>query len=163
MNKGSLTADTVQVIERGLFKSEHIFGSSTDLLGMLTLNASKSRGNYTGSDGRNFDFEKTSPWKSHFQFSERGVTLGNAESRGILKRGLVLVFENENYALLPGGSRFRSWVLRDSQELILCECRPRGAFKRGAQIRIINPLPFALLVFTYCLVTKRWQEQPSAA
>jgi len=161
MNKESLSADIVEVVERGLFKTEHIFGASAEIVGLLNLNAGKSKGKYTGSDGRDFDFERTSFWKSHYQFSEGGVALGNAASQGVLKRGLVVVFENENYFLLPGGSRIRSWRLMGSQEQILSEYKPRGAFKRGAQIRIFNPLPYALLVFGYCLVSKRWQEQSS--
>ena len=161
MNNEGLSADIVEVIERGFFKTEHIFGVSDEILGLLNLNAGKTKGKYTSSDGKHFDFERINFWKSQYQFSESGVALGNAAAQGFFKRSLAVVFENENYFLVPGGSPIRSWRLVDSREQILAKYKPRGAFKRGAQIRIINPLPYALLVFGYCLVSKRWQEQSS--
>ena len=58
MDNESLSADIVEVIERGLFKTEHIFGASAEILGLLNLNAGKSKGKYAGSGGRDFEFER---------------------------------------------------------------------------------------------------------
>ena len=55
------------------------------------------------------------------------------------------------------------WTLRNARDQILCEIKPRGVFKRGAMFRILNQLPITLLVFTYCLVSKSWQDQSAVA
>jgi hypothetical protein len=46
---------------------------------------------------------------------------------------------------------------------VLLDIQPRGVFRRGAYLTILEPMNIDLLVFTYYLVNARWQEQSAAA
>ncbi len=162
MNKEYFTTDLIAVIETGIFKTEHVFGTQSDVLGVLTLNAGKSEGTYTDQEDLSLVFEKTSFWKSHYELKQEGAVIASAAPRGGLSRVSIINFEGEPYALLPGKGMSRSWTLKNSQDQFLCEFKPRGMFKRGAMLRILNQVSISLLVFSYCLVIKKWQEQSAA-
>jgi hypothetical protein len=164
MNNESFTADLITVIEKGFFlKTEHLFGTQSDTLGVLTLNAGKTEGTFTGQEDLSLIFEKIGFWKSHYELKQEGMVIASAVPRGGFSRVLIITCEGELFALLPGKGLSRSWILKNSQDQFLCEFKPRGTFKRGAMLRIINQIPISLLVFSYCLVSKKWQEQPAAA
>ena len=163
MNNESFSADLITVIETGVFKTEHVFGTQSDILGVLTLNAGKTKGTYTGSGDLPLIIEKISFWKNHYELKREGAVLASAAPRGGLSRVFIITFEGEPYALFPEKGLSRSWMLKNSQDQILCKFKPRGMFKRGATIRILNQIPSTLLVFSYCLVSKKWQEQSGAA
>ncbi len=162
MNNESFTADLIGVIETGVFKTEHLFGTQSDVLGVLTLNAGKTKGTYTGLEDLSLIFEKISFWKSHYELKQEGAVIASAAPRGGLSRVSIITFEGEPYALLPGKGMSRSWTLRNSQDQVLCEFKPRGTFKRGAMLRILNQISISLLVFSYCLVSIKWQQQSAA-
>jgi hypothetical protein len=88
--------------------------------------------------------------------------IASAAPRGGLSRVVIIAFEDEFFALLPGKGMSRSWTLRNSQDQVLCEFKPRGTFKRGAMLRILNQISISLLVFSYCLVSIKWQQQSAA-
>ncbi|MCJ7715002.1 MAG: hypothetical protein MUO54_00585 [Anaerolineales bacterium] len=163
MNNESIAADVIAVIESGLFKTEHIFGTNTDLLGILIMNAVKTKGTFTGTEDFSLDFEKIHFWKNLYELKQGGAVIASAAPRGPLSRFFTLGLGNESYALFPGKGLSRTWTLKDSRDQILCEIKPRGVFKRGALFRILNQLPITLLVFSYCLVSKSWQDQSVAA
>jgi hypothetical protein len=161
MNSGEVAVDAFEVIETGVFKTEHVFQSSTQVFGLLILKAGKSAGTFTGADESTLDFSKTSFWKSHYELRQGSAVLGSAAPRGKLRRAFLISFDDEIFGLFPGGSKLRSWKIKNYQDQVLCEIHPRGALKRGAILKIFSPVPFNLLVFSYCLVIKRWQEQSS--
>ena len=162
MSSGESTADVIEVIETGVFKTEHNFQSSTQVFGTLVLKAGKSSGTFTGADGGTFEFIKHGFWKARYELRhESGAVLASAAPHGKLKRDLLISFEGKVHGLFPGGSKLRSWRVMKDQNQVMCEISPRGAFKRGGILRIFSPVPFNLLVFAYCLVSKRWQEQSS--
>lgn len=154
-----IAVDAIEVVETGVFKTEHVFQSSIQVFGSLILKVGKSSGAFTGADVGILEFSKHGFWKARYELRQGSAVLGSTAPRGKLNRDLLITFEGEVYGLFQGGSKLRSWRVVKDQDRVLCEISPRGAFKRGAIIRIIAPIPFNLLVFSYCLVTKRWQEQ----
>jgi hypothetical protein len=163
MNNKSISADVIAVIESGVFKTEHVFGTNTDLLGILIMNAVKTKGTFTGTEDLSLDFEKIHFWKNHYELKQGGVAIASAAPRKALSRLFILALEEESYLLSPGKGFSRIWTLRNERDQILCDIKPRGMFKRGAMFRILNQLPITLLVFSYCLVSKSWQDQSAAA
>ena len=156
-----IKADQIVVIETGLLTTQHVFQFGGGILGVLNLKPGKSAGNFQGEDKQEYHFTKPNIWKPQYEWKEHKTLLGSASSKSVLSRVFLINFRDINYGLFPGGSKFRSWTLKDSSSRVLCEFIPRGAFKRGAIIRIKSEFPFGLLVFCYCLVVKRWQEQSS--
>ena len=163
MNNESVSTDVIAVFESGIFKTEHVFGTNTDLLGTLIMNSVKTKGTFTGTEDLSLDFEKIHFWKNQFEIKQGGVVMGSAAPRGVLSRVFILGLGEESYLLSPGKGFSRVWTLRNARGQILCEIKPRGIFKRGAMFRILYQLPITLLVFSYCLVSKSWQDQSAAA
>jgi len=158
MNDSVIAADVVEVVETGFIKTEHVFRTTNEILGVLTFNAGKTRGSYAGSDGTLLRFKRTNFWKSNYDLEQDGAVLSSAAPSGKLSRAFVFGFEGNVYGFFPGGRKFRHWVVKNEIEEVLCEIGPRGAFKRGALIRFFYPVPIVLVVFVFCLVSKRWQE-----
>jgi hypothetical protein len=161
MSSGEVTADIIEVVETGVFKTDHVFQSSTQVFGSLELKAGKSSGIFTSVEGESLDFSKQGFWRARYELRQGSAVLGSAAPRRKLNRDLLISFEGVDYGLFQGGSKLRSWRIVNNQDHVLCEINPRGPFKRGAILRIFAPVPLNLLVFSYCLVTKRWQEQSS--
>jgi hypothetical protein len=161
MNHEMIAVDVIEVVETGVFKTEHVFQSTTHVFGVLTLKAGKSEGVYSGADGTTLEYKKTSFWKSNYELRQGSAAVASAAPRSKLSRAMVLSFEADVYGLFPGGKGLRSWILKNIQNQVICEIRPRKAFKRGGYLKILSPISFNLLVFVYCLVQKRWQEQSS--
>ena len=158
-----LKTDVIEVTVSGTFKTEHVFNTPEGVLGTLTIKGSKGEGSFIGADEVVLDFKKLSIWKSQYELQEGNATIGMAHPPKKLKRAFEIDFEDGIYHLTPGGSKMRSWTLKNIQAQEICEVLPRGALKRGAYIKIGAEIPFKLLVFTYCLVIKRWQEESAAA
>ena len=163
MEQVELKADVIEVTVKGTFKTEHVFLTPAGILGALTIKGSKGEGRFVGVDESVTDFKKPSIWKSNYELQEGGTTLGKAHPPKKLKRLFEIDFDGEILNLTPGGSKLRSWTLKNVQGQGICEVLPRGGLKRGAYIRIGADIPLKLLVFVYCLVTKRWQEESAVA
>jgi hypothetical protein len=161
MNDQEIRADLIEVRESGAFKTEHVFLFGGGTLGVLTLKAGKSEGSFSANDGLCYQYKKTSFWKSHYEWKQGERTLAKANSKGKLSRAFYIDYQGTYYGLFPGGSKLRSWKVKTASGRDLCEILPRGAFKRGAFLKILAEIPIELLVFCYCLVTRRWQEQSS--
>jgi len=161
-DRAELKADVIEVTVRGTFKTEHIFNTQEGVLGALTIKGSKGEGKFIGADDAVLDFKKPSIWKSHYELEEGTTVIGKAHPPKKLKRAFEIDFEGEIYFLTPGGSKMRSWTLKNTQGQGICEILPRGGLKRGAYLRIGAEIPLKLLVFGYCLVVKRWQEESAA-
>lgn len=158
-----LKADVIEVTVSGTFKTEHVFNTPEGSLGALTIKGSKGEGRFIGADDVVLDFKKPSVWKSQYEFQEGSAVIGKAHPPKKLKRAFEIDLEGEIYHLAPGGSKMRSWTLKNVQGQGICEVLPRGGLKRGAYIKIGAEIPLKLLVFVYCLVVKRWQEESAAA
>ncbi len=158
-----LKADVIEVTVSGTFKTEHVFNTSEGILGALTIKGSKGEGSFVGADEVVLDFKKPSVWKNIYELQEGSSSIGKAHPPKKLKRAFEIDLEGEIYHLEPGGSKMRSWTLNNAHGQGICEILPRGALKRGAFLRIGAEIPLKLLVFSYCLVVKRWQEEASAA
>jgi hypothetical protein len=161
MSDGEVAADVIEVIETGIFKTEHVFQSPTQVFGSLVLKAGKSSGTFTGADEGILEFLKHGFWKARYELRKGSAVLGSTAPRGKLNRDLLISFGGEDYGLFQGGKKIRSWRII-KEDRVLCEISPRGAFKKGAILQIFSPVPFNLLLFSYCLVSKRWQEQSSS-
>ena len=158
-----VSADMIEIRASGIFKTTHDFLAAGRGLGSLQLNAGKTEGMFQGVDGSNLFFKKTSFWKSAYQLSDNGKSLGAAKPLKALRKALLIDYGGEQYKLTPGGGKIRSWRLLNGEEGTLCEFQLRGAFKRGARMIILAPIEMKLLIFGYCLVSKRWQEESSIA
>ena len=163
MNKEALTADWIDVTVKGTFATEHVFVSNNQILGKLALNAAKSEGFFLGADESQLKIRKTSFWKAKYELSVDEKVVGTTSPRGALKRAFDVTFEGKPVELKPGGSKLRSWTVRDSGGVGLCEFLPQKSLKRGARIRIGSEIPLPLIVICYILVLKRWQEESSSA
>jgi len=163
MDQVEMKADVIEVTVSGTFKTKHVFNTPEGVLGALTIKGSKGEGKFVGADAAVLDFKKPSVWKNQYELQEGGAVTGKAHPPKKLKRAFQIDLEGAIYHLVPGGSKMRSWTLQNSQGRGICEVKPRGGLKRGAHIKIGAEIPLKLLVFTYCLVVKRWQEEASAA
>jgi hypothetical protein len=161
MENDFYTADVIEVREKGTFKTEHFFRTPMEELGILSLKASRAEGEFIGNDGLKYSLKKTSFWKSTYEWRLGTQLIATAQKKGTLGRAFLINYENNLYGLFPGGSKLKSWLLKNAQEIIMSEFQPRGAFKRGAYIKIKTQIPLPLLVFVYCLVSRRWQEESS--
>lgn len=162
-DQAELKTDLIEVTVSGTFKTEHVFNTPDGALGTLAIKGSKGEGNFVGADDAVLEFKKPSVWKNQYELEEAGAVIGKAHPPKKLKRAFEIDLEGEIFHLVPGGSKMRSWTLQNAQGSGICEVLPRGALKRGALIKIGAEIPLKLLVFTYCLVAKRWQEEASAA
>lgn len=163
MDQAELKADVIEITVSGTFKTEHVFNTPEGVLGTLTIKGTKGEGNFVGADDAVLDFKKPSVWKNIYELHEGSDVIGKAHPPKKLKRAFEIDFEGKLFALSPGGSKLRSWTLVDQQGQGICEILPRGGLKRGAYLKIGAELPLKLLVFSYCLVVKRWQEEAAAA
>ena len=163
MEQVELKADVIEVTVKGTFKTEHVFITPDGILGALTIKGSKGEGRFLGADELVLEFKKPSFWKNHYELQEGTVMIGKAHPPKKLKRLFEIDFDEEIFNLTPGGSKLRSWTLKNVLGQGICEVLPRGGLKRGAYIRIGADIPLKLLVFVYCLVVKRWQEESAAA
>ena len=161
--QAELNADVIEITVSGTFKTEHVFNTPEGVLGTLKIKGSKGEGNFIGADEVVLEFKKPSVWKNQYEFYEGTSVIGKAHPPKKLKRAFEIDFEEEIYHLTPGGSKMRSWTLKNNQGQGICEVLPRGGLKRGAYIKIGAEIPLKLLVFVYCLVIKRWQEESAAA
>ena len=156
-----LKADLIEVIETGTFRTEHTFQFGRGVLGVLKFNSGRSEGEFIASDGTEYQFKKTTFWKSNYVWKKGESILASAAPRGKLTRAFIIDFQGSTYGLFPGGSKPRSWKVKNISEKDLCEIMPRGAFKRGAHLWIRDEIPIDLLIFCYSLVSRCWQEQSS--
>ena len=164
MNRsGEVTTDIIQIKASGSLKSRHEFLIAGGNLGTLLLNAAKSEGTFQGAQESLLGFKKTSFWKSTYQLDVNGKAVAKAAPFKALSRALLIDHDQKQYKLIPKGGKNRSWQLLDKEQEPVCEYLLRGTFKRGALIRIISPIKLKLLVFGYCLVSERWQEESQAA
>lgn len=154
--------NTVEVSVSGTFKTEHLLKTPDESLGSLVIKGGKGEGVFTGKGDIVLEFKKPSAWKSQYELLEGTATIGKAHPPKKLKQAFEIDFEGQIFNLTPGGSNSSSWTLSDHQGQGICEVLPRGGFKRGANIKIGAGIPLKLLVFVYCLVYKRWQEDAAS-
>jgi len=163
MDQAELKADVIEITVSGTFKTEHVFNTPEGVLGALTIKGSKGEGKFIGADDAALEFKKPSVWKNQYELEDEAAVIGKAHPPKKLKRAFEIDLEGEIFQLVPGGSKTRSWTLKNSQGQGISEILPRGGLKRGAYIKIGAEIPLKLIVFTYCLVVKRWQEEAAAA
>lgn len=163
MNKETISADWIEVEVKGTFKTEHVFVSNNQVLGKLALNAAKSEGFFLGADETQLKIRKISFWKSKYEIKQDEIVIGTASPRGGLKRAFDITYAELPVELKPGGTKLRSWTIRDSQGSNLCEFLPQKSLKRGSRIRIGAEIPLPLIVLCYILVIRRWQEESAAS
>jgi hypothetical protein len=161
MNDQEVRADLIEVIESGVLKTEHVFQYGGGILGVLNLKAGRTEGIFKTEDNKEYVFKKTSFWKSFYEWKDYTIVVASAKPARKFSRAFLIEFQGATYGLFPGGSKLRSWKVKNISSQALCEIYPRGAFKRGARVKISAEIPTGLLAFCYCLVTKRWQEQSS--
>jgi hypothetical protein len=162
MEKAEIRADLVVTSVSGTFSTEHLFQTSAGILGVLKLKSSKAKGSFQTADGTVYDFDHAAFLKPNYQLKLDDEVLIRSEKRSTLGRQLKVHVNGKTYLLRPGGGTTRSWTLWDEDEYKVCEIQPKGVFSRGAKILIRQEIEMPLLVFTYCLVIKRWQEESSA-
>ncbi len=163
MERAELRADLIEVTVKGTFKTEHVFNSGEGVLGVLTIKGAKGEGIFSGADEVVLEFKRPSVWKNQYELQQGPTTIGKAHPPKKLKRAFEINLEGTIYHLAPGGSKMRSWTLANMRGQGICEVLPRGGLKRGALMKIGAEIPLKLLVFVYCLVIKRWQEESASA
>ena len=149
----------IEVSVSGTFKTEHILNSSGDNLGSVVIKGGKGEGVFTGGENLVLMFKKPSAWKNLYELQDGEAAVGKAQPPKKLSQAFDIELEDQVYHLTPGGKKGRSWTLRDGQGSEICEILPRGGLKRGAKIQVEAQISLKLLVFVYCLVVRRWQEE----
>jgi hypothetical protein len=167
MRRETWLADRIDVTVSGVFTTHHLFQTATGVLGELTMPALRKRAVFRTAEGQELVIEQTSWWRGTYELRDDGTVLGTARPLGLFRRENVVRFANRDYRLRAAGLWGRIWHLVDdgiaAQGEILVAFHPRGAFRRGAILRIMGPVDLNLLVFAYHLVNTRWQEQSAAA
>ncbi len=162
MNQESWTADEIEVTVSGFFTTHHILQTPEGNLGELTLPAFSKSGVFRFANGRELVVARTSWWQRGHELQESGVVLGTARPLGFLRRTTEIGFQEEMYKLVPASFWARGWLLLNEVKTILIEVQPRGIFRRGAYLTIVDPVSIDLLIFAYYVVNARWQEQAAS-
>jgi hypothetical protein len=163
MNQESWVADEIEITASGFFTTHHVLQTAAGIWGELTLPAFSRDGVFRFGDGRELVVARTSWWRGWHELRENGIVLGTACPQGFWRRTMEVGFRGVMYELVPASFWARSWLLLDETGTTLIEVQPRGAFRRGAYLTIVESVSVDLLVFAYYLVNVRWQEQAAAA
>lgn len=163
MRRETWLADEVEVTVSGIFTTRHVFHTATGTLGELTSPAFKPRSLFRGIDGEDLTVTRASWWRGTYELRDATAVVGTARPMGLFRRENLVQFRTSSYRLVTAGIWGRVWNLLDEAGEPVTVIRAREAFRRGAILRVMLPVDVALLVFTYCLVSARWQEQTSAA
>ena len=163
MTQEEWTADEVEVVVSGFFTTHHYFQTATGDLGELMLAAFSKGGVFRSADGRELVVERTSWWRGWHELREDGIVLGTARPQSFWRLTMSVGFRGAMYELAPASFWSQGWCLVDGDGTALLEIRPRGVFRRGAYLTIMEPLNVDLLAFAYYLVNTRWQEHSAAA
>ena len=155
--------DLIEVSVSGTFKTVHVFNTPDGILGTLSIKGSKGEGKFVAADESALDFRKPSIWKNQYELLDGTSRIGQAHPPKALKRAFEIDLDGDIFHLVPGGSKLRSWTLKDNQGRGICEFLTRGGIKRGAYIRIGAEISLQLLIFGYCLVLRRWHEESTSA
>ncbi len=161
--EAGLAVNRIQVDVSGLFATHHRFLSEAGVLGELTFPAMGRQGVYRSFDGRELTVVRTSWWRGKHELREGGMTLGSSQQRGFFRFKIVIQFGGQEYALERISPWKRTWRLVGPGQMALLEISPQGVFKQGAFLDILGEIDADLLVFAYCLVYMRWQEESAAA
>jgi hypothetical protein len=162
MNQESWVADEIEITVSGFFTTHHFLQTPAGNLGELTLPAFSKSGIFRFADGRELVAARTSWWRGWHELRENGVVLGTACPQSFWRRTMEVGFRGAIYGLVPASFWARGWLLLDETGTTLLKVQPRGTFRRGAYLAIVEPVNVDLLVFTYYLVNVRWQEQAAA-
>ena len=162
-DKEILVAGPVEVPVSGTFKTEHVFEASGGRLGALVIKGGKGEGVFTGDEGISLEFKKPSVWKNQYELHESKSLIASVQLPKIIRKAFDIEFAGRVFELSPGGSKNRSWTLRDDHGTEVCEILPRGGLKRGAKLEIASQIPLRLMVLVYYLVEKRWKEEAAAS
>ena len=163
MNQESWVADEIEITVSGFFTTHHVLQTSAGNLGELIPPALSKSGVFRFADGRELTVARTSWWRSQHELRENGIVLGTARPQSFWRRAMEIRFQGAMYELVPASFWNRRWLLLDEMGTTLIEVQPRGAFRRGAYLAIVEPVSVDLLIFAYYLVNARWQEQAAAA
>lgn len=158
-----LLSGLIEVTVSGTFKTEHVFESSGGNLGSLVIKGGKGEGVFTGSEGLVLEFKKPSAWKNQYQIHESNNLIASVQLPKKIRKAFEIEFDGQVFELSPGGSKNRSWTLKNDQGAGVCEILPRGGLKRGAKCEVVNQIPLRLMVLVYYLVEKRWKEEAAAS
>jgi hypothetical protein len=155
--------ERAEVIVSGVFTTHHAVRTATEMLGELILSAFSMGGVFHGADGRELVVRRTNWWRGWHEMREGSIVLGSAHRQGFWRRTMGIGFRGATYELRPADFWSRGWHLCDEMGTTVVEIRPRGIFRRGAYLTVMQPVHVDLLIFVYYLVNVRWQEQSGAA
>lgn len=163
MKEKALETDRIAVGVSGAFTTHHRLETAEGVLGTITFPALRARATFQAADGGELEVQRTSWWRGEYELREHNRALATSHPRGFFRREIIIEFADEVYLLRQADFWSRRWHLTDGTGLSLLEIEARGVFRRGAYITVLGPLDADLLVFAYCLVQARWQEQTAAA
>ncbi len=155
--------DEIEAVVSGFFSTHHCLQTAAGIMGELSLSPTRTNGVFRFADGRELVMKRPSWWKRQYELWENGVLSGSSHPRSLFRREIVVQFGGKEFALRPAGFWTRRWHLIDDAGRALLEIRPRGVFRRGAFLTILDAVDVALLIFGYYLVYARWREEAAAA
>jgi hypothetical protein len=163
MCQGTWLADLVEVTVSGFFTTHHVMQTAEGVLAEMTMNGLGKRAVVRTAEGRELAIERTNWWRGAYELRKDDLPVGEAHPLGILRRNNAIHFGGRCFRLQAGDCWSRSWTLSDDAGQMLVKIRPRGAFRRGAILRILRLVDIDLLALTYHQVNVRWREQTAAA
>jgi len=163
MSQGTWLADVVEVTVSGFFTTHHVMHTAGGTLAQMTMTGMGKSAVVRTVEGRELAIERTNWWRGVYELREDDLPVGEARPLGILRRKNAIQFGGRDFWLQAGDFWSRSWILSDDAGHMLVKIHPRGAFRRGAILRILQPVDVDLLALTYHQVNVRWREQTAAA
>lgn len=152
----------IRISITGLLTTHHCFYTPEGRWGELILPALSNQGCFRCDDGSEFLVRKVH-WlgTAHEMLVGRSV-LGTADRPGVLSQDIVIDFRGRQYRLQPEGVLKNGWHLSDAGGNRLLEARLCGILQEEAVLTTVLPLDRELIVFVYCLIWMRRQEEAAA-
>jgi len=153
----------IEVVVSGVFHSRHRLETAAGELGTFSFPAFRGGGVFRTPEGREWSVQRTGWWRPTYELRDGEALVATAHPRGAFRREVAVEYAGRTYVLRPLGFWARVWCLLDEADVPLLEIHPRGVFRRGACLKVLEPVDLPLTVFVYYLVYARWQEEATAA
>ncbi|MGD2148327.1 MAG: hypothetical protein PVH41_16665 [Anaerolineae bacterium] len=163
MSQETWLADLVEVTVSGFFTTHHVMQTAAGILAEMTMTGLGKKAVVRTVEGRELVIQRTNWWRGVYELRKDDLAVGEARPLGILRRNNAIRFGGHDFRLRAGDFWSRSWTLADDGDQTLVKICPRGAFRRGAILRILRPVDADLLALTYHQANVRWREQTAAA
>ncbi|HNS51987.1 MAG TPA: hypothetical protein PKO09_12495 [Anaerolineae bacterium] len=162
MSGENLAADTIEVTIDGVFTTHHTFRAESSVLGELTVPAFSRDATFQAVDGQALTVHSTSWRGSRYELCAGEDVLAATKPRGAFRQPIDIEHRGGLYSAVPAGAFRQGWFLVDAAGSEILSYQPRGAFRRGAYLEVLDTAQMELIVLFYYLVFQRKREEAAA-